>query len=203
MTAMLRVKLRWTGFQGAPGYSIFHFRDFGAPGGWEPGPTEAAACVDRVKTFAQALNGVLPNGLTLTTLGDVEEIEDTNGQLVDIHSVAQPTPMVSNVTAGPYAAPVGAVINWRTGTVRKGRRIRGRTFLVPLIGACFENNGTLIASALTTINAASTTFIADAVAPDLGVYARPSAPGATDGQWAPISSFNVPDMGAVLRSRRD
>lgn len=203
MTAMLRVKMRWSGFQGAPGYSIFHFRDFGGTGEWNPGPTEAAAAVARIDTFAQGILGVLPAGLTLQVQGDVEEIEDTNGSLTDIHAVTAPAARTPSHAAGPYSGPTGAVINWRTSTVRNGRRIRGRTFLVPLIGAAFENNGTLTTTAIGTITTAANALISQTGSPDLGVYARPSAPGVADGQWAPAAAATIPDMAAVMRSRRD
>jgi hypothetical protein len=67
----------------------------------------------------------------------------------------------------------------------------------------FQNDGTLNSTFLFSVNGAATA-LGDAVSsPDLGVYARPSAKGATDGLWFPVVSHSVPDMGAVLRSRRD
>lgn len=214
MTSILRVKVRWSGFQGAPGYSNFHFRDFGAPGGWEPGVAEAQACVAKTKTFMDALGlSNFPNGLQLAVQSDVEEIEDTTGALVDIHATTPVATYTSSIAAASYSASSGAVINWRTAVVRKNRRVRGKTFLVPLAGNRYENNGTLTAGTITDISNACTNFIADGVAPDLGVYARPTpvldADGKPtgdylpDGEWALVRSFNVPDMAAVLRSRRD
>lgn len=204
MTAILRVKLRWSGFIGGPGYTIFHFRDFGGTGEWNPGPTEALGAVGRVDTFAGKLIGKTARGVTLNVMGDVEEIEDTTGQLIDVHSVATPAARVSPSIAGQrYVGGTGAVINWRTSLVRNGRRIRGRSFLVPLDGNVFEDNGTLSAQTIADLQTAGNELIAEAGAPDLGVYARPTAPGAADGLWAHITSCNIPDLGAQLRSRRD
>jgi hypothetical protein len=116
------------------------------------------------------------------------------------------TPAAIVGTAGTtvaYAAALGAVVSWRTGLVRNGRRIRGRTFLVPLSSLAFDNTGTLIPAALTTFNAAAVTLRDQTGIADIGVYARPSAPGAADGEWALITGHSIPDMGSILRSRRD
>lgn len=202
--SLLRVKMRWSGFQGGPGFSIFHWNDFGSgPTGWEPVQADADACVARVDTFAQAILGVLPANTTLQVMGDVEVINPENGDLEDIYTVTQPAARVPGHSAGPYSAPVGAVISWRTGVVRNGRRVHGRTFLVPCIGAVFENNGTLTSTAIATITSAATGLSTGSVNGDLTVWARPTGPGATDGSPAIVTGFTVPDMGAVLRSRRD
>lgn len=211
---MLRVKLRWSGFQGAPGYSIFHFRDFGAPEGWDPTLAQAQECVAKTKVFADAIGlNTIPGGVQLAVQSEVEEIEDTTGALVGIFSTTPVAAYTSGIAAAPFSAATGAVINWRTNTVRRNRRIRGRTFIVPVKGAAMDNDGTLAAATISGINSAATTFAADGSSPDLGVYARPTpildAEGKPtgeylpDGQWAPVASFNVPDLGAVLRSRRD
>lgn len=201
--ALLRVKMRWSGINGGIGYSVFHFEDFGAEtDGWNPSATDAATVVAKVDTFAQGILGVLPAGVTLQVMGDVDEITETTGALVDLHSVTAPAARTPSHSAGPYSAPTGAVISWRTGVVHRGRRIRGRTFLVPCIGAAFENNGTLTSTAIGTITTAANALMNATGAGDLAVYARPSAPGAADGMAGVVSGFSIPDMGAVLRSRR-
>lgn len=201
---ILRVRMRWSGFNGGPGYSVFHFNDFGAgPTGWEPTVDDAINMVAKVDAFAEDLLGVFPAGLVLNVQGDVEAINPETGALEDIFPVTAPPGRTPAHGAGPYSAPVGAVITWRTGVVRNGRRIRGRTFLVPLIGATFENNGSLTAGALATINSATATFVANTGEGDLCVWARPTTVGGSDGTPAFVSGYTIPDMGAVLRSRRD
>lgn len=201
MAEILRVKLRWAGFGGAPGYSIFHFRDFDGAGD-QNGFAQGAA--DRVRTFANDIKGLLPYQATLTVEPDVEVIEDTNGQLVDVVSVTPPIVVNSVATAGMNMnAAVGAVITWRTQLIRNGRRIRGRTFLVPLVSATFTDAGVIAANNLAQLNVAANSLRNATGSPDLGVYARPSGPGATDGMWAAVTSHSIPAVGAVLRSRRD
>jgi hypothetical protein len=214
MTEILRVKLGWSGFTGGPGYSVFHFRE------WQDGTPATAHTVEmaqaaygRVRNFAVNIGNLVPPTVTLRVEPEVEVIEDTNGQLEDVFSVTAGTAVTgSGANTTGYSAASGAVINWKTAIVRKRRRIRGRTFIVPLAQGCYEQNGTLNASALSGLQTAANTLAAvTANEPELGVYARPTRTKNTDGtwtespdgQWAQVRSALVPDMAAILRSRRD
>lgn len=199
---MLRVTARWSGAIGLPGYSVFHFRDFTVTG--EPTQETADGAVAKVRAFFVGIQSQLPNVVSVQVQSDVPVIEDTNGMMTSVFSAPTSAPVGGSAgLSTEYAAPVGAVVTWRTGQVRNGRIIRGRTFLVPLARTAFDAGGTLSESALSAINAAATTLRNPAGTGDLGVYSRPSSPAATDGQWAFASGHSVPDMGAVLRSRRD
>lgn len=201
MTDMLRIKLKWDSFTGGPGYTNFHMRDF-SEGGVDPAWAQPA--VDRVQEFATAIKGLLPAGATLQVSGDVEVIEAENGQLQDVLTATQPALITST---GPsfvaYSGATGGVITWRTAGIRNGRRVRGRTFIVPMHGQAYGTNGTLDSATITTLGTAATGLLATGITPRMGIFTRPSAPGATDGSWSFATSFSVPDMAAVLRSRRD
>lgn len=202
MGALVRVKIRWAGFIGSPGYSVMHFLgDVGTPTGQET--AEGAASL--AATWCQSIKDLLPAVASLQVMGDVEEIAESTGELVNIYSVTTPGPTSSSAASGEsYAGPCGAVVNWRTSGVRNGRRVHGKTFLVPLTSSALENNGTLKPTTMSTILSASNTLINGAFdAPDFGVFARPTSPGNTDGIFHAAKSCNVPDMAAVLRSRRD
>jgi hypothetical protein len=201
MAEILRVKARWGGFNGSPGYSVFHMKDFEAGGSQE---AFAQGGADRVRAFFESFKAWLAYGVNVQVLGEVEAIEETTGQLQEVYAVSQPGIVTSTASVvDRYAGAVGAVVTWRTGGIRNGRRIKGRTFLVPLTGNAYENNGSLHADSLGAINTAATALRDGAGSPDLGVYARPTGPGATDGIWHVVTSHSTPDMSAVLRSRRD
>lgn len=201
MASIIRVKARWTGFQGAPGYSVFHFRDFSAG---EPVKADADGAVSRIRTFFQSFSPYIPAGTTVQVESDVEVLEETDGTLTNVlgATAVSAVPGTASGTAS-YAAAVGAVVTWRTGGIRNGRRIRGRTFLVPLSSTAFAPDGTLAVAFINTLEPGATALINGTGTPDLGVWARPSGPGATDGVWNVVTSYSIPDMGAVLRSRRD
>jgi hypothetical protein len=133
----------------------------------------------------------------------VEVLEETNGQLTNVFNVAAQSVLQGQAASAPYSAASGGVVTWRTAGVRNGRRVRGRTFLVPLASAAYQSDGTIASAVLTSLNTNFATFLSDTNSAVLGVYARPTFKGATDGAWFTVTGFNVPDKVAVLRSRRD
>lgn len=204
MAPILRVKALWTGFNGAPGYSVFHFRDFTTGEDGFPADSEALAAAQKVTTFFDTFKGYIPRVASIRVESELELIEETTGQMIDIVSITAPAAVSGGaLSATTYSAASGAVVNWRTQGVRNGRRVRGRTFIVPLAGDAYENNGTLASAALTQLRTAADALIAPGTSPDLGVWARPTSAGASDGNWFVANSAFVPDMAAVLRSRRD
>jgi hypothetical protein len=193
--AIFRIQAKWTGFSGAPGYSAFHF-DAATAGA---GPT-AQQCADAVRTLLVSWGVYLPGNVRLEIESEVQRIEETTGELIGFEQITPGSP-VSGGISSPYSAASGAVIIWNTGGVRRGRRIQGRTFVVPLGGEGLASDGSLSSAAQGAIQAGATTFADSITAPV--VWARPSGPGASDGQIASITAARVPDMAAVLRSRRD
>lgn len=203
MVTMLKVKARWHGFTGGPGYSNFFFREF-STGQWAPTATEATQAVDRTKAFFQQIGGLMPPVVNVQVESECEVIEDTDGSLVDVVQAASTNNVAGSSSNSNYSAATGAVVSWGTGSVRNGRRVRGRTFLVPLSSAVFDSNGTLTQPAVDNISTAATNMVSGAnPGPDFGIYCRPTSPVATDGAWFVATSSRVPDMGAILRSRRD
>lgn len=204
MVNILRVKTRWSGFTGAPGYTILHFRDFatGDTGTATTTQEQAQIAVQRTRTFFDAIKALIPASARFTVEPEVDMLEDSDGSLVNSFTTTPGTD-VAGTYAGAYAAAAGAVINWRTGSIRNGRRIRGRTFLVPLAANVFGTDGRLTPAAQTTIATAAEALRSTTSDIDLGVYARPTGPLATDGQWVVTTGVTVPTTGAVLRSRRD
>ena len=201
MASLLRVKARWSGFQGSPGYSVFHFAGFA---GAEPTTSEATVAVSKVQAFFFAIRTSIPTGCVILVEPDVDVIESTDGKLVSVLNGGAPGPVNGGASAAAgYATAVGAVVTWRTAGIRKGRRVKGRTFLVPLSSVAFSPDGTLNGDIMYSLTQASLGLSDTQSSPDLGVYGRPSTKGATDGVWFPVASYSIPDMGAVLRSRRD
>ena len=203
MASIARAKIRWTGFIGAPGYTVMHFKDFGLddPADWTN--VEADGIGDKVDAWLDGIRRVCAGPVRLKMDSDVEIIDEANGQLQTVVSAGARPEHANPVQGGAYSAPTGSVITWRTGGVRNGRRIRGRTFIVPCYNAAFDVDGSLTTAARDQLEGSSAALISATGIPDLGVYARPTGPAATDGVWHVVTSFSVPDMAAVLRSRRD
>jgi hypothetical protein len=182
-----RQRTLWTGFPGAPGYTTLYWNH-------STGPNLAA-----LQTFFTGIADRLPSNCTIQIQNSGDSIDELTGQLTGSWTGAAQTP-IPGTGAGAYSAPAGAHINWRTNAVLNGRRVRGRTFLVPLYGGAYDTDGTIAATVLTDLRTNLATFVA-AVAPNLLVWTRPV--GGSGGGATPMTTADIPDKSAVLRSRRD
>ena len=172
---------------------------------------DTATVIASLNTFWDAIKGYLPPDVTVTPdpAGDV--IEDTTGDLTGSWGSTAGAAHTGTYTA-PHAAPAGGVIDWLTDTILDGHRLRGRSFIVPLSSGCYEADGSLGAAYITGMEAAASAFIASQSS-SFVVWHRPY-PGreATTGHPAKpahagghglVTFHHVPDMAAILRSRRD
>lgn len=185
MTEISRLRTAWTGFIGGPGVSTMYFLD-------------TLTAVASVHDFWAALLSRFPVDVMLQVenIGDV--IEDTTGEMTDSWS-ADSVGVLAGTGSGNYAAPSGACINWLTDTVTHGRRLRGRTFLVPLAGGVYDGDGSIGAASLEAIQTAADDLIS-AQSASFVIWHRGTGSDGTNGL---VTSAKVHDFTAVLRSRRD
>ena len=189
-----RLTAQWSGFRGAPGYSNFFFDDaLSAEGG-----LDAAGLA--IRNFFFAFRAQLPESCNIAVQGTADYIDEASGQITGTEDFSAPG-TVSGNRGGGYSAATGAVVNWNTQDYVNGRRIRGRTFLVPLASAAFDAQGDIAALALTEIRDAANALVATTLDAPLCVWHRPV--GGAGGSSHVVTSATVPDLGAVLRSRRD
>jgi hypothetical protein len=186
---------RWTwsgGLAGLPGYSTFYAQIGDAQG-----------FVTQIKTFMDAWNGTTaasmstPAGLSLVPDPFVDQVDATSGQLLGSTAITPPS-VTASAAGAAYAAPSGACVTWLTGGVVNGKRVRGRTFLVPLVVTKYDSSGTLLDTFRTNLVTASQAYITGAVTPL--VWHRPIS--GVGGQAFPMTSFTVKDRVAMLTSRR-
>jgi hypothetical protein len=191
MTDIARVRFSWTGFTGAPGVSTF-FAD------------DAAAVIGPLRAFFTSVAGYLPSSVHIDSPTDGDIIDDATGALTGTYSHAAGTTLIGTASDF-YAGPVGACINWITGVVLDGHRVKGRTFLVPLTLDGYDSDGTLADAYRTGLQTAVGVLLADA-AGHLKIWHRPLhatlSHGARAGGSATVVAAQVPDLAAVLRSRR-
>ena len=183
--AISRLRVTWTNWPGAPGYSNFFFSSLT--------PNSAA-----VATFFDAIKAQLPTGLTIQFPGSGDILSETTGQLTGDWSQTAPTSVVGTGT-GSYPGSCGAVVHWLSSSFVRGRRLRGRTFLVPLSGGSYDSAGSLNTGPQGTFQAAANALVT-ATAGDMVVWSRPGLQGA--GSVGPVTSARVPDLAVVMRSRR-
>lgn len=204
MTDLCRVNVSWQNWPGAPGLSQFYFLN-----------AAMQTNVDAVRTFFNSFTAILPSGLTITVPGSGDIIDSASGSITSAWSVTTPPAVVTAIGSGAYAGNAGAVIHWLTNDVSNGRRVRGRTFLVPLVSSSYEANGSLVAATITTITNAGNALRTTA-AGNMRVYSRPvtahteynrktgqaTTIASRPGQHSDVSAVRVPDLAVSLRSRR-
>lgn len=191
MATIERIVVRLDGWPGAPGFMTFYTSD-------------AGASRSSIQTFLNAWKNAVPNAVTFTIPAEGDVIDDSTGNLTGSWTAGTPI-TITGTGGGAFAAATGACITWYTNTVVTGpsgkpRRLRGRTFMVPLAPVAFDSDGTITAASLATFR---TSADALRVAINLRVWHRPTTPGGSDGLSTTASSSNVADKAAVLRSRRD
>lgn len=191
---ILRITAEWAGFRGAPGYSNFYFN------GQSADEEQPAAHALAVRTFFDSISASIPGGVSINIRPTADNIDETTGNIVGQVDFEAPDAVNGSATTS-YSAASGAVVNWNTSSYRNGRRVRGRTFIVPLSNAAYDANGDLSSGALNRLRPAATELVTNPGPVPMVVWSRPSAGGAGDAY--PVTSASVPDLGAILRSRRD
>lgn len=148
--------------------------------------------------FFNALKGFIPTGTTIKIPQGGDLIDEATGVLTGTWGTSSSTTITCS-GGGSFAAGVGARVVWKTSAIRGGRRVRGSTFVVPLITQAYESNGTLASTMQTALQTAIQDFMVQV--PTQGrVWSRPR-PGLA-GAAVAIASGESPDRVSWLRSRR-
>jgi hypothetical protein len=202
VASVFRTTAVWQNFIGAPGYTKFSFIEV-------TGDAGAVAATTAMRTFFNALLAFIPIGATVQVQPEVQEYDEVTGTLLS-EIVASSTPaIVTGTAAGSYAGGSGMFIGWKTGTIWQGRRVQGRSFIVPAAGV-FEANGTLTSATIAAVTSAGMSLINDP-ASTFAVWAKrmsapttpPTKPTQIDGAAFQVLSVSVKDQASQLRSRRN
>lgn len=164
-------------------------------------PTTASAAALAWRTFLFSAVSGIPTGATIAFQSAVPIFDTSGAQTDEITMTTVPTSIAGSGSGG-YAGGSGAVVTWLTGVFHLGRRVRGRTFLVPLQVTAFQADGTLASAFQSQVQAAGNTFAASTPKPVIRSV-KTSGGGTPSAVVVPISGCSVPDRAAVLRSRRD
>jgi len=183
--AIRKMPVVWGTGIGGSGVSVFY------------SPFGVDATVE-LATFFNAIKTVFPNAVTWDIPGTGDVIDDTTGLITGAWTAGTAASVSGTGGTGAYVAGTGAFVRWQTGGIVNGRRVRGRTFLCPLITTAFDSNGTLSNPNVTTFQTAATTLAASG---KLLIWHRPSA-GGSDGSNHVVVGATVPDKVTSLRTRR-
>lgn len=187
MANLCRVRTEWTGSAVVGGgLSTFYFDE--ADTGFIAG----------LNTFWDSLKALIPAGTTLTTHNTGDLVDVATGGISG--SWTDGTTSVVNATAaGVYPGGVGARVKWFTNGIVNGKRVRGGTFICPLIGTAFDGTGTINTSPLSTMQTSANTFLGTGGF-TLNIWHRPVS--GSGGSAHAVTYAQVPDAVSWLRSRR-
>jgi hypothetical protein len=200
---LARVNCAWQNWPGAPGVTTFFLS------------TLSQANIDAFRTFFNSIAGLIPSNLTIQVPGSGDYIDETDGSISGTWAVGTTPAVVNGSGAGAYAGNAGLLIHWLTNGIVGGRRLRGKTFIVPTIATTFETNGSPTSAAITTLTNAGNALLT-AVGSGMAVWSRPvvahtkydpktgqgtGVPGRT-GSYSAVNGIRVPDLAISLRSRR-
>jgi hypothetical protein len=182
MTDIKQVRVAWTGAIGMPGVSTFY-------------------CTGDVATFRTALTAfftadksLYPSIVTITVPNTGSVIDSDSGLVTGTWTSGTSTSIACTGT-GNFSAATGMVVNWHTGIYVGGRELRGKTFLVPMVVSTLSADGTPNATDRAGVQSDANTLAGTTAS--MVVYSRRA------NTIASVSSATVPDIAAVLRSRRD
>jgi hypothetical protein len=200
MGNILRIKINWTGFIGSPGYTNLYFEPINEADPWTQVMVDAAHT--KVQTWMVVIKGYLPINTTITVDPQAVEIDENSGHIQSYWNIVAPT-LQNGTMAGAYTAGTGFCISWSTNGIRNNRRVRGRTFVVPLGGASYDASGTIENASLVALRNAANALHADSNGVRLVVWSRPTGLLEIDGGAYDVQSANINDKVAYLSSRRD
>lgn len=159
---------------------------------------EVGAALAAARTFWAAIAARLPNDVSLSFPGPLD-IFSLDGTLVGSTPASSVPSAVAGTSGGVYSAPSGAKIIWETGQIVGGRRLRGRSYIVPIAGDQYDADGTLASDFINAVGTAATALrvaLATAGLP-LTVWSRKN-----EVEHAAVGQ-TIRDQAAILRSRRD
>jgi hypothetical protein len=185
---------RWNGFTGAPGWVRMKFL-----GSLNVADANTAAA--NMRTWLTSISTLGPTGSSLSCDSTVGIFGDFGDQTGEISLTTIPSAVTCTGT-GAYAGGAGAVVNWLTSAFHAGRKVRGRSFLVPLTQGAFQTDGTLLGGVQTSLQAAAQALATSSPTPVVFSKKGPAG-GPFTNVTAVVTGATVPDRTAILRSRRD
>lgn len=197
--SVFRTTATWQGFQGAPGYTKLSFIEV-------VGTAGADAVTAATRTFLAAFANALPTASTIQVAREVAEYDEVTGTLLQEISATTTPAVISGAANLAYAGGAGMFVGWRTGTIWQGRRVQGRTFIVPQAGIYFTD-GTLTSTAISAAQSAADALIADpnsvfAIWAKRFTIGTDGKPHQTNGAAFQAETAYVRDVASGLRSRR-
>lgn len=187
---MFEYSPQWTGSRIGNGATVLHMLGSDFTG-------SAAAVTSAIRAWFQGMQSSIPDDVTISFPSEVFEKDAATGELLDVLTITPPATVTGSFSSS-YPANAGCVVKWSTGIVVNGRRLNGRTFLVPRAGI-FTINGNVDGAVIAADATRHATLISalTAAGNPLGVWSR------THGTIREVSGGATLVRPSSLRSRND
>jgi hypothetical protein len=152
------------------------------------------------KTFWTSMAQYMAGQVTITVPNSGDVIDSATGDLTGTWTGGTSATLIGG-GSGAYPGGVGACINWSTSSIVNARKVRGRTFIVPMAAGGYDATGTLLDTAVNTYRTAAALLVSS-TAGDFHIWHRPTTVGGSDGQACPVIGYSLRDHVAWLSSRR-
>lgn len=190
MTVLKRYRVTWAGSPvvGA-GLSTFY-----------ESPESGVGGADAIEAFFDAIKGAVPDGVNWTIPSNGDLITAETGDLVGVWSDPGTGGVVSSSGGAAFVNGTGARVVWNTAGLFEGRRVRGSTFIVPLVSGAFEGAGNINSGNVTLLQNAANTLVG--ALDNFAIWSRPNNAAGDNGEANQVTSASVPDKVSWLRGRR-
>jgi hypothetical protein len=175
----------WQTGVGGAGVSVFY-----SPFGSDP--------TVELGTFFTAIRTAFPNAVSWDIPATGDTVDEASGLITGAWIAGTAATVVGSGGAVGYAGGTGMYVRWQTSGIVGGRRVRGRTFLCPIVSSLFDVQGTPGAATVTMFQTAATTLVGSG---KMVIWHRPP-PGTTSGSAHAVVGATVPDKVTSLRTRR-
>lgn len=192
--AYTQLTAQYVGFTGSPGWVRMKFQ-----GSLTVADANTAAA--NFRSFLSNMNVFMPAGSSYTFDSAAQQFDDAGVQTGEITLTTVPSTL-SGSGSGSYAGGSGAVVSWTTNAFHLGRRVRGRTFLVPMVASAFTSGGVLQPTTQSSLQAGAAVFASSSPTPVISSH-KEQLGGGMSHLTAAVTGATVPNRAAILRSRRD
>lgn len=181
--------VRWQGGRIGLGASVFHFAGTNSP-------TVAQGAANAIKAFFVSISSTIGTGISWQFDPEVR-VMSADGTLTAVIPVTAPA--AQSATGGTdWTNGSGYMIRWNTASIVGGRRLLGRTFMVPAESGVFLS-GNVTGLAIGQVGTACSTLISAMAANSspLQIWSRKNA------ITSDVTGFSVPGRPTTLRTRND
>lgn len=141
--------VRWSGGRIGSGATVLNFKSVASN-------AAAQTIANSTRTLFDSIKAYLPDEVSLTF--DSEVLEKTEQDVMTASYPVSSPATVQGTSATSWQNGAGLMVRHNTGVILGGRRIYGRTFIVPAASGSFGLTGDVLPAAATAIQGAFNTF---------------------------------------------